>query len=415
MKQSTPRFILLSFVLLVVFSITINLVVTRKTIDRKRRAEISSVKSRSGRDEPDEETKGRLRREAISQAAQQWYEKILDRHPDLRPVFRDVPDERNGYLQFVRLAGLKDTPKLPEEIADLFRGRIEWNPALAKSWLAEHGGYLRNVLQIAELPDRSAKGVSLKMLHETRGLAGEVTAMLQAASRVEMEGGNPDAAARYMKASMSLADHFVDIEVPTMLGEIIAIDARSRGQKCFRENFLPGLDPAALDSWNDLLFRKEEPAAEFSRIMIGEWNYTLRELVLPPLLDKQNIAEFRIPDMEGFSDTYAEAMRKSARGISALGPDRFDIVSAELVMPGNSLDPETAQVVHGALSGLKDISRSLGRSLTRSTMEAAAVAIVSGREMPVDPISGAAFSWNPETRVLSAPEGAHAIDPIQVP
>lgn len=40
---------------------------------------------------------------------------------------------------------------------------------------------------------------------------------------------------------------------------------------------------------------------------------------------------------------------------------------------------------------------------------------LSGKEMPLDPVSGKPFRWDPATRTLSAPEGVKGVDPVHVP
>jgi hypothetical protein len=34
-------------------------------------------------------------------AAQQWYEELLVKYPQMQPTYRDVPDGQNGFLQFL--------------------------------------------------------------------------------------------------------------------------------------------------------------------------------------------------------------------------------------------------------------------------------------------------------------------------
>lgn len=371
------------------------------------------------REEPDSLTKDRMRREAASQAAEKWYQRLLEKYPELRPVYRDVPDDQNGYLQFVLFAeSFGPDGMLPKDIKLILEGSDSWDPAKVQAWLAENPSHLERILQIAELPDRSNKGISFSKLHglATRH-ASDFTRILQASARLAFDSGDQEKALRHLKASVSLSDHFTDIEVPNMLGEIVAIGARRRAQESFQENFLPHLDPASLAPWNDALFRKEEPASEYSRIIKGEWNFLMREHALPELLGKQPFGkdEIRIPDVEGFADAYTRIMLKSAEGISAMGPDRFDVDSAKFEAITSGLDPDSAEALRQALRGMAGIIEGLGRTHTQSTMEQATLAVLSGNEMPLDPVSGKPFHWDPDTRTLTAPEGTEDIDPIKVP
>lgn len=405
-----------------VLAVIITFMILRRSTDRtedheKESTALSAMTRSAERVEPDARTRERMRRESIELAAQQWYERLLEKHPDLRPAFRDVPDGENGYLQFVRFAESLGTRRLlPEDIGEMFNGQASWDSARARAWLAEHQQHLGRLLEIAELPDRSCKGIPFDKLHQLASLCSDFNGMLRASARLELEDGDPEAALRYMRASTCLAGHFTDIEAPTMMGEVIATSARIRAQESFRENFLPVIDPTALASWNDALFRKEKPASEYSRVIKGEWSFLIRNILLPQLLSGQSVDGLRVPDVDGFSEAYANAIRKSAEGISTLGADRFDVNSARFgKAPEAGLDPETASAVRQALFGFDGIVESLGHSLTRTTMDAASIALLTGNEMPSDPVSGKPFRWDPDTRTLSPPEERDNVDPIKVP
>lgn len=391
--------------------------------EKEREGETSNTTTESlqlrtkEREEPDALTKDRQRREATSQAVEKWYERLLEKYPELRPVYRDVPDEQNGYLQFILFAeSFGPDGMLPKDLKLILDGSNPWDPAKVQAWLSENPSHLERILQIAELPDRSNKGIGFSKLHGTATRhASDFIRILRASARLNFES-DPEKALRHLKASVSLTDHFTDIEAPNMVGEIIAIGARRGAQKSFQENFLPHLDPDSLAPWNDALFRKEPPASEYSRIIKGEWNYIMRDHALSELLGKQPFdGEIRIPDLDGFVDTYASVILQSANGVSTLGPDRFDVASAQFQAIPSHLDPDTAHALREAYRGMTGIIESIGRTHTQSTMEQAAIALLSGNEMPLDPVSGKPFHWDPATRTLTAPDGTDSIDPIKVP
>lgn len=386
--------------------------------DRNHATVGEAKKTRSkDREEPDEKKKERMRREATDQAAQQWYERLLDKHPYMRPTFRDVPDDQNGYLQFVRFAeSLGKDRLLSPEIDAMFRGDAAWDPAKSKAWFLENQAHLDRLLLIAELPDRSVKGIPFDKLHSMRYPSLDGLALLRAYGRLEMEAGNLDSAIRYLKASTSLADHFVDIEVPNMLGEVIAAGARSKAQNFFREEILLSANTANLASWNEVLRGSESFANEYKRVIIGEWNFAMRTVLLPLLVENRATQDgLRISDVEGFTAAYAAAMKNSAEGISAMGPGRFDVESARFEMTTSDLDDESVKAARESLRALSGITEALGSGLTETTMDSGAIALISGKEMPLDPVSGKPFRWDPATRTLSAPEGVKGVDPVHVP
>ena len=408
-------------ILTVVIAIATGFILLKREKEREREKTTASTDSlqlrTKEREEPDALTKDRMRREATDQAARKWYERLLEKYPELRPVYRDVPDDQNGYLQFILFAeSFGPDGMLPKDLKLMFEESAPWDPAKVEAWIAENPSHFERLLHIAELPDRSNKGIGFSKLHgPTTRHASDFTRILQASARLAFES-DPEKALRHLKASVSLSDHFTDIEAPNMLGEVIATGARRKAQELFLQNFLPHLDPSSLGQWSDALFRKEEPASEYSRVIKGEWNYIMRDHALSELLRKQpSDGDIHIPDIDGFADAYARVILQSANGASAMGPDRFDVASAQFQAIPSDLDPETANALREAYRSMTDIIEALGRTLTKSTMEQATIAALSGNQMPLDPVSGQPFHWDPETRTITAPEVREGLEPIKVP
>jgi len=411
-------------ILTILIAITIGFILLKREKEREGGQTTTSSDSlqlrTKEREEPDALTKNRKRREATDQAARKWYERLLEKYPELRPVYRDVPDDQNGYLQFILFAeSFGPDGMLPKDIKLILEGSTHWDPAKVEAWIAENPSHFERLLHLAELPDRSNKGIGFSKLHgPTTRHASDFTRILQASARLNFES-DPEKALRHLRASVSLSDHFTDIEAPNMLGEVIATGSRRKAQELFLQYFLPHLDPETLAPWNDALFRKEQPASEYSRIIKGEWNYIMRDHALSALLGKQpSDGNIHIPDIDGFADSYARVILESANGASAMGPDRFDVASAQFQAIPSDLDPDTANALRQAYRGMTGTIEALGRTHTESRMEQATIAALSGIQMPLDPVSGMPFHWDPDTRTLTAPEvreGLEPIDPIKVP
>ncbi|MES2474630.1 MAG: hypothetical protein V4640_02535 [Verrucomicrobiota bacterium] len=379
-----------------------------------------SSRSRSSERSDEDPERARQRQESIALAAQKWYEELLEKYPRMKPDFRDVPDEQNGYLQFLIFADSLKEPLLTDDLKAMLKGDSAWDKQKFKAWLAENPDVFDRILHIAELPDQSAKGVALNRLaFGPARFGGEFSLILRSAARSAFEDGDAAAALRYMKASSALADHLVEIEVPTMLGEVVGVGMRQGNLDSFHEHFLPQLatNPEALKAWQEALFHQESPADEYSRVILGEWNTMVRHSLLPALLGSESAIDGRLPiqDVEGFLDASVAAFLKSADGVSQLGEGRFDAAGAALEMDCSGLDPVTASVFKDVMGGLEKIPEALGIQVTRRTLHAAAISILLGETPPIDPVSGKAFSWDPKTRLLSGPEENSAVDPIKVP
>jgi hypothetical protein len=381
---------------------------------------ISSRTKASERSAPDP-ARDRRRQEAISMAAQQWYEELLVKYPQMQPTYRDVPDGQNGFLQFLLFAESQKEPKLPDDLNAMRMGDSPWNPGKLKQWLAENKDYFDQILHLAELPEHSIKGLDFGRLANERGRFGsEFGYILTSAARSAFEEGDQESALRYGKAAISLSNHFTDIEVPSMLGAVIAEGIRASARDSFLDNILPGLanDPQALASWREALFRKEGPASEVARVLSGEWNVMMREYILPAQLGKHPATpgeiSFQVPDSEAFFDCYTAATEKLTASLLSSGPDRYNLTQSELEFPESGIDPQTLQMLRDAGLLYRGIFNALGVNITNAAMISAAVAVQIGEEPGIDPVSGKPFQWDPKSRTLSCPEGVDGHDPIKL-
>jgi hypothetical protein len=381
-------------------------------------AKLASERSKTAeRNIPDEHEK-RRRSLAISKAAQKWYEEVLEKYPDLAPKFRDVPDEQNGYLQFLQMADSLKESRLPDHLTAMLNGNSEWNAAVLRQWLDENRAYVDQVLKVAELPDQSTKGIDYLRFPGTARLAvSEFVGLLSGCARLAFESGDTDAALRYCRAGMNMGSHFIDIEVPTMLHEAAATIIRGRMNRVFYEHVLPGLSDEEIRAWRDALAVGEAPSSEYGRALIGEWNYNLRSFVLPALLGGSSPTEgkFQMPDIDAFIDVYAMMTRKSASGLGDASPGRLDLTMNGLSFAESELSSEAIDGLQSASSGLRSFFEALGAESTRKAMSDAAIAIKLGEEPPVDPVSGLPFVWDSENRVLSAPPGREGMESVKVP
>jgi len=366
------------------------------------------------------------RKRSIDLAAQKWYEELLEKYPEMRPVYRDVPDERNGYLQFLLLAESVRAPLMPDDLDDMIFGSSkEWDAGRFEAWMSENRTFFDELLRVAELPERSAKGVAMDRIFGAPARYGAVFGnILRASARVAFEKGDQETALRHMKASMAIGDHVVDTEVPTMLSEVISVGIRTSARDLFREEFLPVLaaDPEGLSRWKEVVFRDEEPAAEYARVMIGEWNASARSHLLPALLGDHSKVGKALPvdDVESLIETYTRSLQGAADGVLQSGADRFDIPAAAAAYPQagsfvKNVGKEEVISADALLSSMKMITEALGKTATRTAMVSAAVSILRGEVPPVDPVSGEVFLWDAETRTLRTPGGGEEDEPIIVP
>lgn len=368
--------------------------------------------------------------ELVSLAAQKWYEELLKRYPERQVQFKDVPDEDNGFLQFLNFLADRgaDDPQLhaelfsPELLA-MLSGGSDWDSAKLEEWLTTHDDLFQQILQIAELPDCSVKGINMErysFIHarpaRTMGL------LLQARGRLAMESGDHDTAHRLYQASLNLADHFDHTELHSMLGKSVSTLLRVDALKGFQQHVLPQIanDSEQLGLWRETLSFHDEMTTVFPALMNGEWHISTRTLILPMLLTGDVNAgldggrePIHIPDKDAFIEAYT-AQNQLIMDTAESGQPMPNSIDPVL---GN--DPALSEGANQAIGmfyiGSRAWSRGLHRSNTLSAMNDALIAIHLDETLPLDPTTGEAFLWDPHTRTLSAPEGTEGIEPIHAP
>jgi tetratricopeptide (TPR) repeat protein len=378
-------------------------------------------KTRSSSRESDGPEQDKRRRESIALAAEKWYQELLEKYPEMKPVYRDVPDEKNGYLQYLVLRDRVKEPQLPEELKSMLEGSATWNPASYKAWLAKNQEYFESILRMAELTDCSTKGIDLNRLRNSgETLLAEFGMILRASARLAMEEGNRDTALRYFKALSGLGDRFIDIEEPSVYSAVLYTMVRSPSLDAFREQIFPALgnDPEVLKAWNDAVFRKATPGEDSARIMKGELNVGMRHALLPLLLGDSSKAEgekIRIDDAASVIDSYTKVLQKAATAFSSQGVERFVVSEADFEVSKFELSSHDAEFLKSGLGVFSSILESKAVEATTTAMVSAALAIRLGENPKPDPVSGLAFRWDPANRTLSTPEVLVWEDSIKIP
>lgn len=356
-------------------------------------------------------------RRNISDAAQKWYEQLLAKYPCLHPDFREVVDEQNGFLQFLLLAESIGKPQLPSDLRAMLDGESPWESDKFKKWISENQSYFEQILHIAELPDQSIRGIDyLRFNSQTGRLASEFSAILRSSAKVAFDAGNRDQALRYYEAAHGLARHLIDVEVTSMFNEVVSSVLRESIEASFRRDILPTLatDQEALRTWRETLFFEEGPCSEFSRVLEGEWNASVRNIILPAVLRRSAPFDAQIeePDIEAFVDAYASMVDRASGAMMRSSWGRLKLPVDEFTIPDSGLSDESQDLLQGLVSGYQQFLRSAGQRATRHAMNDAIISILLGERPMEDPVSGNPFRWDPATRTLSSPEGID--DPVSI-
>ncbi|WP_035612869.1 hypothetical protein [Haloferula sp. BvORR071] len=365
----------------------------------------------------DRHAETKLDRKAIDEAAERWYQELLAKHPEFRIEYRTVPDEQNGYLQWIGfLQKLGTKGELPDfqEIREALGPSDKIDIALIEKWIAAHPDLLVEVLRIAELPDRSTKGIAPGQLFKF--YSGDFQLLLAAHARLAAAQGDPAAALRSHAAAFNLAGHVDGVEGADMLHSVTAASIRGRVVAELYEYLLPKIsaDPALLAEARNLL-AGAGLGASASQIAIGEWNSATRNFLIPALLGdtEAKLQVIPVTNMQAFLDAYTAGMKEMAAYFNTPA------------FHGNAAIPQAAALDllsgqdHNALQTILDFYTGPIEAVRLQQADfvrhQAAMAILGGEEPPLELLTGEPFVWDPVTRQLSFPADMKGTNPTLNP
>jgi len=346
------------------------------------------------------------REEILDRHCDAMYEWVIARHPELAVVYRDVPDERNGFRKWLEFDARHPEGRLdlPKEIERMTSGEA-WDAEWVSAWLKEHAALIEEIAAIGRLPEQSIKGVRLPNCGFVGArLPKQCSDLLLLQARLQAERKQPEAALQSVRAAMGLADHFDQIETPSLLHSTVGILLRLNAGRRFYETILPTLPPDSLDlpAWRQALQGPPVSPKELGLIMRGEWHVGLRYLVLPQVMvdPKGGIPH----DLAKFADRWAEAM---ARRMEACNTKSF----MELKSSYEAVHPRTDHVssLSRQLLETMDIGSSAWangwiRAQLLFQQQNAALAHLLGEPLPNEPITGKPFVWDEATQSILFPE-----------
>lgn len=362
-------------------------------------------------------------RKAIDEAAERWYQELLAKYPEFHIEYRTVPDERNGYMQWLRLLqklgpeqGLPDFKELRESWDS--GGKVD--VALIEKWITAHPDLFAEIQRIAALPDRSAKGIDGQAIAVAGGVAmGDCEKLLLGHARLAAAQGNPDAAMAAYANALNLAGHADGVEGPSFLHFVVGAGLRARVVQDFYEQLLPVIaaDPALLAEGRKLVAGANGRTGA-PEIVIGEWNSATRNFLLPALLnDPEAKRQIKVENPQAFLDAYTAGMREMSANLKTpayYGTAEIPQLAAVELLTGR--DRETFKGMGDLLAGIM-----AGLQIQRADFVryAAALAILAGEDPPLELLTGKPFLWDPVKRQLSYPADMKvknmSFDPLTLP
>ncbi|MCW1924610.1 hypothetical protein OKA05_18745 [Luteolibacter arcticus] len=344
------------------------------------------------------------------------FQRVLARYSELAVPDKNVPPERNGFLKWLDFSDRMDAdpsrpgePKskslgMPDALVKHLFGEAAWDGVAAKAWLDQEKALVDEIRAIGLMPDRSTAGIEVNRWGFISARLGkDASGALLMDARLAAEQGDPARALESIQAARGLADHFGQVETPSLLAATVQILLQLQVQAYALREVIPALpagqfDPAA---WERAVNPVVVAPAEFGRLMRGEWNVVSRDYVMPMLSDA---GDPKYPaDPEALIDFHASYFTRVLREYDNPSPAGWPSVSA-LPFPDNShLSYESRQFTEMLFVGERAWSKGLQRSVSQTAMTQAAFAIMKGEPPPLDPVYGLPYGWDPATRTLSAP------------
>ncbi|RYD23003.1 MAG: hypothetical protein EOP88_05920 [Verrucomicrobiaceae bacterium] len=363
--------------------------------------------------------------ERLMKLGREWYERILARYPDLAmPPAKEIPREKNGFLQWQEFmdrarksgkVGIFDT-EMPMEFANHLRTHNEPDMAQLKAWLDANRASIDEIRAIALLPDRSAAGMTEEaLLQATNTWARNAADALLLDARAAMADGDVARALESIRAVNGLADHVSENGHPTLISTLMAYSMRTRAQNYAVQALLPSVSSGTVDlsAWQAALNPTLRNPSEMAETLRGEWNMGMPRHLLPVLADTADPGTPR--DGDYLAETYTrhmEALVRQADGVSL----RDYAASSKVETSVEHLSRRSREL---GLVNQWDLRNIFVRNQESTGLTLAAFAILNGQSVPVDPVYGLPYKWDPVKRELALPDlpngRNYKTKPVKVP
>lgn len=364
----------------------------------------------------------------IQRRAEIWVKRLMERYPELAVTPHPVPDERNGFLKWVefsermKAATTIHTPTigLGTAFGEYLNGKQPWDPAAASNWMKANAALMDEIRAMGQLTEASSDGISVdRYSFMPARLAKECADALMMEARLAAENGDAAAAMESLSAARGLGHHFTAIESPTLLHATMSILIQMEIERRVFAEILPALPPGSRDpaAWEAVVRPEVKPPAEFGRLMKGEWSVTLREWILPPMLDPGETKG--PPDPGALLDAYSMpfAQLVASHENARLGDDIPLLFDEGPQTAG--LSSASRKMLEMLFVGSRAWNKGTYRAASSHGLTLAAFSVMKDGTLPMDPVRGLPYRWDPATRTLSMPATPEfdemKIKPVVVP
>jgi hypothetical protein len=359
----------------------------------------------------------------------EWFAEVRARNPELEPEWRTVPDHENGFLQWLEFCekhrvenGLgSEKLDIPENIAEMLSDPAKWDSQVMKAFLDENKDLLEAITRIGLLPSQSAAGIDVdRWSFVGARFTKQCAELLLADARLAAEAGDLDQALRRVQAVSGLANHYDQIEAPTLLMATISILIRLNTQDQVMKHFLPALkgNTAEIARWREVIRSPNMEPAGYARLLRGEGWVSLGGFIIPIVNgNSSDLSVGYISDADALFDAYAQGSIATAKKAQTFSLDELLIEESD--EPDSPIDvshlsKEAQSLLEMTRIGTSAWAKGWARSVSLSARTDAALAIMQGQEIPPEPFTGLPYIYDPITRTVQVPFDAELREKLNI-
>jgi len=292
------------------------------------------------------------------------FAETIDRYPDLKPQWRSVPDEANGFLQLLNLyeyligangADVEYRVILSEEL------RRELSVRISEEQFGDGERFSKLIIElerIAELEERSCAGVNPhRLLFYPSATILNFTDILLYDAKLAAELGDKEKALARVRTAVQIGKHFSHIETQALIGITIAILCEQNVLDTIFSDILPKLElnQEEYKEWRAVITADHVDLLP-KQVSMGEFNIATPVLALP-ICEKVWLFQLTGTDnvYDAIAETHLELMSVSSGGYQ-------NCLETHKIAESSYISRRLVQILHVGLPGyLKSVARATAR------------------------------------------------------
>lgn len=353
--------------------------------------------------------------ERLKKLGREWYKRILARYPELAlEPGKEVPDERNGLLKLTELfkrlgngtTGELSTVPYSAELKSPFSKGYPWDEKAAGACVEANRELIDELKTIGLMTESSMAGMTAADWE--KGLIGNsnrAAELLMLDARLAAGRGDVAGALESIRAATGLANHLGDGGDSPMMNSIFAASINSKVSAYVFSAILPNLPAGQVDAaaWQAAMNPTVQQPSDYARTLRAEWNSGLENHLLPMFSDTRDPSVPR--DADQLVEDYTRHILKGVQQAESLTMGDLENVPSPVTSADHlSRRGRSYAEMMGMTEDSFDMRGLWERNQAGAGFRQAVFAVMEGKPVPNDPVSGKPYQWDPVTRKLSMPD-----------